>query len=68
MNRDYLIVYSPKDFTKYPNKRFLVSINQLKKYVGDLNANRTILKAEKLTTDKLTLKFRSYGKLEIYLK
>ena len=68
MNKDYLIVFTSKDFTKYPNKRFLVSVNQLKKYVGDSNANKAILKAKELTVDKLTLKFRSYGKIEIYLK
>ncbi|SNS02408.1 hypothetical protein [Flavobacterium sp. ov086] len=68
MNKDYLIVFSPKDTKKYINKRFLVSINQLKKYIGLENANKAVLKAETLDKDKLTLKYRSYGKIEIYLK
>jgi hypothetical protein len=68
MNKDYLIVFSPKDRTKYINKRFLVSINQLKKYIGLNNANKAFLKAESLKENKLTLKYRLYGKIEIYLK
>jgi hypothetical protein len=68
MNKDYLIVFTPLEQTKYINKRFLVSINQLKKYIGIDNANKAFLKAESLQTNKCTLKFRSHGKIEIYLK
>lgn len=68
MVSDVLIVYSPRLHKAFPNKRFLVSPNQLTKYVGIQNANKAILKAQNLKTNKCTLKFRSYGKLEIYLK
>lgn len=68
MNKDYLIVFTPVEKRKYINKRFLVSMNQLKKYIGLNNANKAFLKAENLKTNKLTLKYRTYGKIEIYLK
>ncbi|MEA9415706.1 hypothetical protein [Flavobacterium sp. PL02] len=68
MNKDYLIVFTPVDKSKYINKRFLVSMNQLKKYIGPNNANKAFLKAENLKTNKLTLKYRTHGKIEIYLK
>jgi hypothetical protein len=68
MNKDYLIVFTPLEKRKYINKRFLVSINQLKKYIGQNNANKAFVKAENLKTNKLTLKYRTYGKIEIYLK
>lgn len=68
MNKDYLIVFTPLEKRKYINKRFLVSINQLKNYIGLDNANKAFLKAQNLKTNKLTLKYRTYGKIEIYLK
>lgn len=68
MKTDFLIVYSPRLHKAFRYKRFLVSPNQLMKYVGLQNANKALLKAQNLKTNKCTLKFRSYGKLEIYLK
>ncbi len=68
MNKDYFIVFSPRDTDKYINKRFLVSVNQLKNYIGVKNANKALLKADNLKTNKCTLKYRLYGKIEIYLK
>ena len=62
---DFLIVFSPK--TKKPNRRFLVSINQLKKYIGK-NDIKVIKAVQNLTTNKTTLRFRKFGKIEIYLK
>ncbi|MEA9415914.1 hypothetical protein [Flavobacterium sp. PL02] len=68
MNKDYLIVFTPLEKSKYINKRFLVSMNQLKKYIGSNNAYKAFVKAENLKTNKLTLKYRTHGKIEIYLK
>lgn len=67
---DYLIVYTPSHFYShlYPNKRFLVSFRQLKKYIGVRNSNKAIYRANTQKTNKSTLKFRKYGKIEIYLK
>lgn len=64
---DTLIVYTPK-LPIYPNKRFLVSPNQLQKYISQQNANKVISEAKILKTNKRTLKFRKFGKIEIYLK
>lgn len=63
---DVLIVFSPKE-VKDDRKRFLISINQLHKYIGD-NANKAITAIKNQETNKTTLKFRKYGKIEIYLK
>lgn len=62
---DFLIVFSPKD--KKPNRRFLVSVNQLEKYI-DKNANKVRKSIKNQTLNKSTFKFRKYGKIEIYLK
>lgn len=51
----------------YP-KRFLIGAGQIGKYITDKNANKVILATEKMKTDKITLKFRKYGKIEIYVK
>ena len=62
---DFLIVFSPKD--KKPNRRFLVSVNQLEKYI-DKNANKVRQSIKNQTLNKSILKFTKYGKIEIYLK
>lgn len=64
---DFNIVFTPKEnIYNYP--RFLVSINTLSKYITEKNANKVIESTKKLKTNKTTLKFRKYGKIEIYLK
>lgn len=65
--KDLMIVFTPK-LKSYPNPRFLISINRLDYYIGSENANKVLLKAENMKTNKVTLKFRKYGKIEIYLK
>lgn len=64
---DVNIVFSPKNQV-YNFPRFLVSKNTLPKYIGEKNANKVILAIENQNTNKVTLKFRKYGKIEIYLK
>lgn len=68
-NKEFYFVYSPSKGL-YPDfsPRFLVSVNTLKKYIGENNANKVILKASCLIHDKCTLRFRKYGKIDIYLK
>lgn len=63
-----LFVFEPKSPHFYTNKRFLVSAKRLHFYIGVNNANKCILKNSTQKTDKLTLKFRKFGKIDIYLK
>jgi len=67
-NKHFLIVFSPKDKTLYSSKRFLVSANQLYKYIGLENANKLLYKAYYSLLTKTTFKLRKYGKLEFYSK
>lgn len=66
MKSDFLIVFEPKD--RKPNRRFLVSPNTLPNYITKSNANKVICEAKNLKENKRTLKFRKYGKIDIYLK
>lgn len=68
LNKDYRIVYTPKNCTKYKYKRFFVLAYQLSNYISQENVNKCVLKALSMQTDKITLRFRKYGKIEIYLK
>lgn len=42
-----LIVFTPKEKRLYVNKRFLISINQLEKYIGSHNATVVLNRFEK---------------------
>lgn len=64
--KDILIVFEPKDKTL--GRRFLVSKNTLHKYITENNANKVLKIAENQTLNKSTIKFRKYGKINIYLK
>lgn len=63
-----LFVFTPKEKTLYVNKRFLISINQLEKYIGSHNATVVLNRFEKCKQDKCTIKLRKHGKIEIYQK
>lgn len=64
---DVLVVYQPNPAFNL-KRRFFVSLNQLDKYITAPNANKAITAAKNLKTNKTTLKFRKFGKIEIYLK
>lgn len=49
-------------------ERKLISFAQLSKYITEKNENKVILATQKMKTDKKTIKFRKYGKIEIYVK
>jgi len=67
--RDFNVVFTPRDKAQYNGKkRFLVSLNQLSKYMGPENANRTVLRLRKSFADKTTIKLRTRGKFEFYSK
>jgi hypothetical protein len=68
-NSEYKIVFSPKNIELYNfRKRFLISCNNLSKYIGKNNADTVKIKVSRFKSDKCTLKFRKYGKIEIYYK
>lgn len=68
VNKHFRIVFTPKDPKQYINKRFLVSANQLYKYVTYTNAQEAFNEAFSCPLYKFTIKFRKYGKLEFYSK
>ena len=63
-----LIVFTPKDNQQYVNKRFLISINQLSKYIGSQNVSVVLSRFGRCNQDKCTIKLRKFGKIEIYQK
>ena len=63
-----LVVFTPKEQQKYKFRRFLISYNRLAYYIGENNANVARLRREKSKADKTVVKFRKYGKIEIYEK
>lgn len=68
INRDFRIVFTEKKEEGKKRKRHFISSNTLNRYVGEHNANRLILAIESIKVDKVTFKFRKYGKIEIYSK
>lgn len=62
-----MIVYQPNPLLGL-KRRFLVSPVQLHRYISTSNANKALQAAQNLITNKCTLKFRKYGKIDIYLK
>lgn len=62
------VVFTPKNSENFNYKRFFISYNQIEKYIGKKNANKCRNLHEKQKTDKLTIKFRKFGKIEIYMK
>lgn len=79
LNNNFRFVFQPKintiyciptlDFeTQRKDKRFLVGAGKLAKYITEKNAETVIKSALKMRTDKLTLKFRKYGIIDIYVK
>lgn len=71
LNKNFRFVFTPKntdDLFKPTNYRFLIGAGQIQHYIGIANANKAILTALNSKTDKVTLKFRKYGKIDIYVK
>ena len=77
LNRNFRFVFEPKQdtgqfslnlFEKRSDKRFLLGAGQLSNYITEKNAETVIKATEKMKTDKKTIKFRKYGKIEIYVK
>ena len=71
LNKNFRFVFTQKNVDNlfYPaNHRFLIGAGQIQRYIGIPNANNVITAALNSKTDKVTLKFRKYGKIEIYVK
>lgn len=78
LNKHFRFVFTPKEDVYGFNPamygeetlkyRFLIGAGQIQHYIGIANANKVILAALNSKTDKVTVKFRKYGKIEIYVK
>ena len=68
LNKNFRFVFTPKLNIYNGKTRFLIGAGSLGLYLGDTNANNVEKSALKSKTDKVTLKFRKVGKLEIYVK
>lgn len=68
-NREFRIVFQPYFIGYYSKyKRFLISANRLAKYVGRKNAETALTRALNSKDDKCTVKFRTLGRIDFYLK
>lgn len=68
-NKEFKIVFQPKEKEKFNNKRrFAVGAGRLSIYIGESNAQVVFSKGEKLSDDKLRIKFRKHGIIDIYLQ
>lgn len=75
-NKNFRFVFTPKEneqfvlnlFQTKSDKRFLIGAGSIAEYITKKNAETVLKTAEKMKVDKTTLKFRKYGKVEIYVK
>lgn len=67
-NREFKIVFQPKEKENFNNKRrFAVGAGRLEIYIGKSNAEVVFKKGMELTKDKIRIKFRKHGIVDIYL-
>lgn len=66
LKKEFDVVFQPNDKELYGKRRFLVSVNRLHEHIGLYNANQAILKALKSKDDKLRIKYRKFGIVDIY--
>lgn len=67
-NREFKIVFQPKYKNLFHSRRFGVGAKSLHKYIGHKNATTVFVKMLKCKDDKLRLKFRKHGIVDIYCK
>lgn len=77
-NKHFRFVFSPNPdlFLVIPawykdnihSDRFLIGAGSIAKYVTEKNAITVLKTSLNMKTDKTTLKFRKWGKIEIYVK
>lgn len=69
INKNFRIVFQPKNKEKFENKRrFAVGAGRLEIYIGKSNTEVVIKKAEQMMTDKIRIKFRETGIVDIYVQ
>ena len=67
-NQEFKIVFQPYNKSEYQNKRrFGVGAGRLEVYIGKSNAEVVFKKGMSLISDKLRIKFRKHGIIDIYL-
>lgn len=68
-NKNFKIVFQSKNKEKFENKRrFAVGAGRLEIYIGKSNTEVVIKKAEQMMTDKIRIKFRETGIVDIYVQ
>lgn len=68
LNKNFRFVFTPKMQGIYNSKRFYVGGGSLALYITPSNACIVQKTCLNMKTDKYSLKFRKYGKIEIYVK
>jgi hypothetical protein len=68
MNNHFKIVYQPYLPPGCKRKRFLVSANRLKDYIGENNAIKCFERALNSRADKCRCKLRKHGIIDFYVK
>lgn len=69
LNKEFIFSFQPYEPEKFNNRRrFGVSANTLFFYIGEDNAKTVFEKAKKMQTDKMRLKFRTKGVVDVYNK
>ena len=68
LNKNFRFVFSPKIKGVYKSKRFYVGGGSLSLYISPSNAYIVQKRCLSMKTDKHTLKFRKFGKIDIYVK
>jgi hypothetical protein len=66
--KEFYVVVQPYQNLGYKKRRWLVSLNNLYRYIGSHNANTALTKALSMRTDKHRFKFRTFGIVDFYVK
>lgn len=67
-NKEFKIVFQPKEPGTHGKRRFAIGAGRLKNYVGEKNANIAILRAFNSLDDRCTVRLRKYGRIDFYRK
>lgn len=69
LNRNFRIVFQPKNADECGGKRrFLVGAGRLEDYIGTHNAHTSFERALASTEDKIRIRLRKFGIVDIYVK
>lgn len=69
VNKEFRFTFQPKDPGLYEGKkRFSVGAHSLHKYIGQKNAASVLATAMESTGDKVRIKFRKMGWVDVYAK